>query len=271
MLFAALLLMVPVWFACVRKLSRLLRERHEEKYEEMRLAEMWPTTIGGWIGRFDNSKAVGALFKFLLFREDRDLDDAEVSSLSGFMRWFSIAYIGLFAVLAYAIVSGPGAGRAHSAGAVAVAAVSEQREEALDLYRAGKMPQAIAAFDALLAKSGQDTELLYWRGMAQWRLGRNEQALQDFRRAIELEPSYFDAHRSADRILSQQRRWDETVEMWNRYLRVVPGDAEAHFERGGTHFHRKDFAAALADAARACELGKAEACPMAERLRRASP
>ena len=55
--------------------------------------------------------------------------------------------------------------------------------------------------------------------------------------------------------------------MWNRYISRQPPDAEAYFERGGTHFHKGDMAASRADAAKACELGKAQACTMVERLK----
>ena len=72
--------------------------------------------------------------------------------------------------------------------------------------------------------------------MAHWQLGDTDQALQDFRRVIELEPANFEAHRSADRILSGQRRWDQVLDLWNRYIARTPASAEAYFERGGTNF-----------------------------------
>jgi len=268
-LFAALVLMVLVWFVCVSKLSRQLFERHSEKYDEMGLEDLWPHDLRGWFSGFDNSRPVMALLRFLLRGEDRDLHDADVSSLSAFMRWFFFAYLGLFMVLGFSILSGSPHGRTHGVqtGVEVTSRTEQRRDQAFDLYRAQKLPQAIAAFDALLDESDRDAELRYWRGMAQWKLGHTEQALQDFRRAIELEPTNFDAHRAADRILSQQGRWDEILEMWDRYIARVPTDAEAYFERGGTYFHKRDLAAAQADAARACQLGKAQACSMAERLK----
>lgn len=142
----------------------------------------------------------------------------------------------------------------------------KRRAEAFDLHNKQQPAQAIAIYDELLRESGDDAELLYWRGMAHGRLGDHEAALQDFRRVIELEPGNLDAHRVADRTLSRQKRWDEVLAIWNAYIRASPSDAEAYYERGGTHFRKGDLAAAHADAARACELGKAEACPLAARL-----
>jgi tetratricopeptide (TPR) repeat protein len=75
------------------------------------------------------------------------------------------------------------------------------------------------------------------------------------------------AARSADHLLARQKRWDEILEIWNRYISRQPPNADAYYERGGTHFQKGDMAAARADATKACELGKAQACEMVERLK----
>lgn len=84
---------------------------------------------------------------------------------------------------------------------------------------------------------------------------------------IALQPTNFEAHRYADRLLSQQRRWDEILEMWNGYIAKAPPNAEAYFERGGANFHKGDLVAAQADAAQACRLGKAAGCAWEARLK----
>lgn len=268
-LFTVLLLMVLVWFVCVGKLSRQLRDRHAEKYEQMRLADLWPRDLAGWFSGHNNAKPVFALLRFLLRSEDLALRDADISSLSVFMRWFFYVYLGLFLVLLFSFLSQNDQSRAsRGQNAVEVSSRAEQRrDQAFDLHRAQKWAEAIAVYDELLRESERDAELSYWRGMAHWSLNHADQALQDFRRVIELQPTNFDAHRSADRILSRQRRWDEVLEIWDRYIGRVPTNAEAHFERGGTNFHKGNLAAAQADAAKACELGKSEACSWAERLK----
>lgn len=142
-----------------------------------------------------------------------------------------------------------------------------RRDEAFELHRAGRLIEAIAIYDELLRESNRNAELHYWRAMAHLKQQDGEPALKDLRRVIELQPTNFDAHLYADRILTQQQRWDEILEIWNQYLHLVPGDATAHFERGGTNYRKGDLAAARADAAEACRLGKAEGCTWAERLK----
>lgn len=268
-LFAALALMILVWFVCVSKLSHRLRDRHTEKYEQMGLADMWPRDMAGWLSRHNNASPVFALLRFLFRREDLALHDVDISSLSAFMRWFFCAYVGVFLLLVFSILNQGHPSRAiRGPNAIEVTSRDQQRrEQAFDLHRAQKWVEAIPVYDQLLREYERDAELRYWRGMAHWQLGHADQALQDFRRVIELEPTNFEAHRSADRILSGQQRWDEILEIWDHYIERTPTNAEAYFERGGTNYHKGNLVAAQADAAKACELGKSEACTWAERLK----
>lgn len=268
-LFTVLTLMVLVWFVCVSKLSRRLRERHAEKYEEMRLADLWPQDLAGWFSGHNNVKPVFALLRFLLRGEDFALHDADISSLSAFMRWFFYVYLGLFLLLVFSfLIQSRHTPASRGQNSVDVSSPADQRRDhAFALHRTQKWADAIAVYDELLRESERDAELRYWRGMAHWKLDHADQALHDFHRVIELEPTNFEAHRSADRILSRQKRWDEVLEIWDRYIGRVPTNAEAYFERGGTNFHKGNLAAAQADAAKACELGKSEACSLAERLK----
>lgn len=270
LLFIALGLMVAVWFVCLRRFVAQMRDKCPQKYDQMRLVELWPQDLQGWLAGFNNFRPVFAILRFILCRQDRALGDADISALSNFMRWFFYVYLGLFLLLGYLTWTESPRGDARPGQhAVDLSTQREQqRARAFELHRAQKWPEAISIYDDLLVEWGDNAELSYWRGMAHWQLGHTDQALWDFKRVIELEPTNFTAHRSADRILSQQKRWDEILAIWDRYIKRAPADAEAYFERGGTHFHKGNLEAAHADAARACELGKPEACPLALRLKK---
>jgi len=250
-----LIALVLVWFACTYRLSRQLRERHPEKYDEMGLADLLPHDAGEWLRGYNNAMPVGALLKFLFRREDAVLDDASISRLATFMRWLFGAYLFLFVLFIAAIFYGGSAVQPAS------------RENAFELHRAGKFTEAIAAYDALLKDTEQDPELHYWRGVAYWRLIQFDAALRDFRRALELRPAYFDACVAEDRILGARKHWDEILLIWDKYIAEVPGNGDAYFERGGANYRKGDLVAAQADAQKACELGKKEGCAWADRLR----
>jgi tetratricopeptide (TPR) repeat protein len=266
-LFVLMVVMVLIWFGCVSSLSRQLRERHAEKYQAMSLDKMWPRDLAGWLRRHNNFGPVSALLRFLVRKEDLALQDAQICGLSAFMRRLLYVYISVFGLFLVSFFSDWDRGRKHPEAARQSSPAAERRAEAFELHNAGKWKQAIAIYDQLLGTAEADAELHYWRAMAHWQLGDSGRALDGFQRVIELEPTNFSAHRDADRILSRERRWDEIIEMWDRYIARAPSDAEAYFERGGTNFHKGDIAAARADAGRACALGKSEACAINERLK----
>jgi tetratricopeptide (TPR) repeat protein len=262
-LFTILMVMVLGWFFCVNRLSHQLRDRYPEKYNDMGLAELWPRSLQ-WFSRYDNSRPVGALLRFVLGREDTELHDAEISRLSRFMRWFFCVYVGLFLSLVFVFVHRTSG---YVVGSESATVQQQRRNDAFRLHRAERWEEAMARYDQLLREWEPDAELHYYRGAVHWKLGHPDQALEDFRRVIDLDPTHFDAHRHADWLLSQQQRWDEVLDMWNAYIAHTPSSAEAYFERGGTNFHKGDVVAAQADAAQACRLGKAEGCVWAERLK----
>jgi tetratricopeptide (TPR) repeat protein len=260
-LFAAVFVMFVVVGHLYRSFAALLRERHPKILERIKAED---ERSGA-----DHDDSSPAMLSFVWRRHYRRLRDEEVTRAGDRIRVLLIPTFAGFAVLFVAMLyrtysedeagETPPKNPAHS--------IQALRDRALTLHHEGRIEEAIRVYDEILGPIGADGELVYWRGVAQWKAGREDQALVDFRRVMDLTPGRFDAYMNADRILSRQRRFDDCVDLWTRYLRVVPGDATAHMERGGSHFHRGDFASAHADAQRACDLGKKEACGFAERAR----
>ena len=266
LLFVVVFVIFVAMVACVSRLARLLRERHPDKFEELGLEDLrdWRDHDGS--GEFTLPQSV---ISFLWRRRFYRLRDDEIVRLSYAMRWMLFAFASGFAALFVSILYGEiKAGFDPEEGAApAVASRDDRRDRAYTLHRAKRYAEAIAIYDELLGSSGADAELVLWRGMARWHLGRDDEALGDFRRVMDLDPGNVAAYRNSDHILSARGRFDDCVDLWSRYLRVVPGDAEAHYQRGGAHFRRGDLPAATADATRACELGHRTACGQAERMK----
>ena len=257
--FCAVFLLIIAMVFVQREFDRLLRERDPELRDRLMLED--------GDGRLSRD-----LLRFLWKREYEELGDQELSRAAGRLRALLIPIVAGFTVLmlggGYNTYCDQAAGPEAAQRPLNNAQLMEERRNtALRLHNQGKVEEAIRIYDELLGPVGADGELVYWRGVAHWKAGREDMALVDFRRVMDLNPGWLDAYLHADRILSKQRRFDDCVDLWNRYLRVAPGDATAHMERGGSHYHRGDFAAAHADATRACELGKKEACAMAERVK----
>jgi tetratricopeptide (TPR) repeat protein len=124
---------------------------------------------------------------------------------------------------------------------------------------------AIGRLDLGLAIAGEDAELLYWRGRAHILAKHFDAALADFEASIRLEPRHIEAYHNVDWLLARERRWNEIIAHWDAYLALEPLSGEALFERAGTHRHKGDLKAALADARKACELGVQKACDVTRR------
>jgi hypothetical protein len=252
-LFVLLFVTTGTWFFCLARLSRYLRERHRDAYDELDLANLFPLELSEWLRGFSNASQVWALLKFLFGGHFWKLRDPQVNRVAMLMRQVLIAHTIVFVVFAGIIIK------------ESFAAEDERREIAASR-------KAIAASAAAAAPAAADVpvvseaEAAKRRAIQNWRRDDLNAALQDFREVIRIEPANFEAHRHADRILSQQQRWDEVIALWEPYLALEPRNADAYLERGGAHYHKGDMTAAKEDVALACSLGSARGCKLAERF-----
>jgi predicted O-linked N-acetylglucosamine transferase (SPINDLY family) len=129
------------------------------------------------------------------------------------------------------------------------------------LQRAGRLPEAIELFDAILREDPQHAEAYYKRGNAQNALGRWEAALADYDRAVTLQPGYANALCNRGAVLVRLRRWQEALQSLDRALELNPADALAHYNRGSalTGLKRAGEALGSYDRAIAIDPGYADA------------
>ena len=267
-LFVAFGIMAVTWLISVVRISRMLKQRHIETYDELKLEDMWPKTIPEWFSRrHSNLVPVSRLLVFLFSKRYRNLQDDEISRLGDFMRLLLTIAIPVFIVMFYSLTTTTVDEYRHRQQTqVTPTSQDSKRTTAFKLHRNEQWQQAITLYDELIDESGEDAELMFWRGMANWKMKNNEKALDDFRRVTRPQPKNFEAFQYADRILSSQKRWSEVLEIWDRFIANSPDHAEAWFERGGTYYHQGNLIEAQANAQKACELGKAEACGWASKL-----
>ncbi|HVP08287.1 MAG TPA: tetratricopeptide repeat protein [Burkholderiales bacterium] len=268
LMFWLLFAMATVWLVCVVRFVRLVRDSHPEAYGAMNLDEMWPKDAGGWLRGHNNAKAVSAMLRFVLRREDRTLQDSQLSRLCAFMKSLFVAFVGGFATLIAGMLVFAALYKEDQAGTRESGPDAALLDRAYELHRAQQWTQAIDAYDQLIARSDTNADVRYWRGIAHLKLGHADAALRDFRRALELKPDSYAASGSAVRILADEGRWDEVIAVWNAYLEHAPNDPNALYYRGGAHFRKHDLDRSLADADKACKLGRAQACAAAEHIRK---
>jgi tetratricopeptide (TPR) repeat protein len=268
-LLVVLAIIAFIWIRSLKKLEERIAKRHPEKYRELGLDSI------GVPGERD--RVFNRMLRFLRRGDYRYYNGPEVANLGAFLRWTGVAFLGVFFALAWSVAAFHNESvRAaeeppRSAGTAAAQHRENRREQAFELHRRNKLAEAIVIYDELLRARPNDAELLYWRGNARSSLGRDEDALGDYRRAIELTPGDIEVYEGADRVLSLQKRWGEALELWHAYLKAVPKDAQGYYHRGRAYFNRGDKASARQDASRSCELGKKDACELAKRLETGKP
>ncbi len=130
----------------------------------------------------------------------------------------------------------------------------------------GELDAAIVAYDRVLTMHPNYADAFCYRGAAYHKKGDLEQAEKDYLKAIELDPKNVECYRGLDHVLVQQKRFDEVVRLWNRYLRRKPKDATALFERSGSYYRKGQLELAQRDMSAACRLGNKEACETQQRF-----
>jgi len=138
--------------------------------------------------------------------------------------------------------------------------------EGHELFRKPDLVRAIDKYTWALRFFPDNPQALCWRGIAYDRTGRREAALADLCKAINLDPKLYDAYGGLGNLYLKQGRFDESIEVWTKFLRLDPGNADAYLERAGTCYRKRDLARALADAKKSCELGNSNGCKLAEHL-----
>jgi tetratricopeptide (TPR) repeat protein len=84
-------------------------------------------------------------------------------------------------------------------------------------------------------------------------------------------PSDLEAHVRLDYQLASERRFDEVVSMWDRFIAAVPDEPRAYFERGGALCNLGKRPLGTKDFDRACALGLTAACEAAIKSKALKP
>ncbi len=129
-----------------------------------------------------------------------------------------------------------------------------------DLWKNGDFEAALTAYDQAVALAPEDDQVYYYRGIALVDAGYPDEAVADFSRAGELNPSFFDAYLRLDQVCAKQKEWRTIIDHWTRFISHNPGHARAYLERAGAYHHSGDQEAALADLKTACDLGEDVGC-----------
>jgi len=92
----------------------------------------------------------------------------------------------------------------------------------------------IACYEKMIANDPQDVSVRYELGEMLTKLGRPEQAIEQFVRALEIDPDHVPTHAALGILLHDQGRFDEAEAHFRQAIAGMPELAEAHFNLGQT-------------------------------------
>jgi tetratricopeptide (TPR) repeat protein len=90
-----------------------------------------------------------------------------------------------------------------------------------------------------------DAQVPYDRGNALYDRGKLDEAIAQFRLAIQLEPGFADAHYELGSALGTQGKWEEAIPEFREAIRLKPDDDEVHYNLGHALLQRGDLDAAV--------------------------
>ncbi len=144
-------------------------------------------------------------------------------------------------------------------------------EEALfqgkELFSAGRYQDAINALDRAVILIPNNTEAAMLRGRCFVKLKDNVLALQDFSRAIAADEKNTEALDYRAFIYIQEQMYPEAAADADQLIALSPQNGRAYKLRSDARYNQGNMEKARADAKKSCELGYADGCEAARRLK----
>ena len=118
---------------------------------------------------------------------------------------------------------------------------------AVDKNNAARIAESSDIYTQLIEEFPEEGRYYTLRASAWWALGKTEQAVQDFDKAIEL--GYTEGHAYTSRGLfhAEMGNFDEAIADYDKAIEVEPESIAPIINRAAVHMSRKDYAEAIAD------------------------
>jgi Flp pilus assembly protein TadD len=117
-------------------------------------------------------------------------------------------------------------------GSYQMRSVSEMFQLAWQYYQGGNLQQAELLYTQILLVDPQHVDALHLLGVIARLSGRSDLAVDYFRRALRLRPTFPEAHNNLGNALKDQGKFDEAISSYQQALGLKPNYAEAHNNLG---------------------------------------
>lgn len=107
----------------------------------------------------------------------------------------------------------------------------------VDMINAGKFEDALEGINKLFSDNPDNEVLYYYRGYIHYKLGDNEKAIADYRKAIELKKDFVLPLTGMGKIYAKQSAFDKAVEYYGMAYEMELKDVESLYNYGVSLFN----------------------------------
>jgi len=90
--------------------------------------------------------------------------------------------------------------------------------------------------------------------------GQYDRAIEDFNKAIALDPNYAKAYTNRGIAYADKGQHDRAIEDYNKAIALDPNYAEAYTNRGVAYYLKGNMGRAISDFQKACDMGEENGC-----------
>ncbi len=133
-------------------------------------------------------------------------------------------------------------------------AVEEYIERGLVLVDGGRYEEAIQEFNKAIEIDPNNPEIYFYRGNTYADKGDSDKAIDDFTKAIQLDPTNANAYYNRGISYSDKRDLDRAIADYSKTIELDPSYAFAYYNRGLAYGNKGEPDKAIADCTRAIEI-----------------
>jgi len=128
------------------------------------------------------------------------------------------------------------------------------------LYRKKIYREALQEFGKAIELDPNNYQAYFWRGRVYMKVKRYRESTVEFQMAIKLKPDYAEAYDNLGWLHMQLDEYDESIKYLSKSLELKPNDGWAYYTRGRCYFQKGDLKKALKDTKTSCSLGYKQGC-----------
>jgi tetratricopeptide (TPR) repeat protein len=129
----------------------------------------------------------------------------------------------------------------------------------------GQLDKAIEDYSKAIEINPNFTDSYYNRGLAYMNSGQPEKAMADYSKALEIEPTYGKAYSSRGVVYFNLRQWDQAIADYSKAIDTDPKYADAYYNRGIVYNNLGQLDKAISDYSKAIELNPGYAAAYSNR------